>query len=359
MPCKIGSLAATVYFVIVAAWLRPTEGVADRLISREDRAARLQTRFHRPSDELTRALNAAARVLSGSRSAAGAIPRIARMDGECFPSKEQMQSCYKTCSTFQCADDACTTQTTTCGDAGCCRTAVANGTRLVMTECYKGCCFAVDHAMNFVAPTPCVNGQKGGLSRAAAQTSKKNCFPAAANVELESGMARRMDELRVGDKVKVAPGVFSDVFMFTHKLREASADFVVISTESGHTVRLTAGHYIHANGALVPAGIIKVGDKLTLSSGAGSAVVSLSWTVEAGLFNPQTLHGDIVVDGIVASTYTTAVPAPVGHAWLAPLRSMYNRFGMVTRAFENGADGFSGAAHDLLKPLGRAAAHLI
>jgi hypothetical protein len=359
MPSKIGRLAATLSLVILTAWLSTAEGVADRQLSREDHAARLQTRFHRPSDELTRVLNAAARVRSGGRSAAaGAIPRVARVEDVCFPTKEQVQTCYKSCSTLRCADDACTTQTATCGDPGCCRTAESNGTEVVTTECYKGCCFAVDRALNFVAPSPCVNGQKGGTSRVA-QASKKNCFPGAANVELESGMARRMDELRVGDKVKVAPGAFSGVFMFTHKLREASGDFVVISTESGHSVRLTAGHYIHANGVLVPAGIIKVGDKLTLSSGAGSAVVSLSWTVEAGLFNPQTLHGDIVVDGIVASTYTTAVPPSVGHVWLAPLRSLYSSFGVVTRAFENGADGFPGAVHDLLRPLGRAAAQLI
>jgi hypothetical protein len=42
--------------------------------------------------------------------------------------------------------------------------------------------------------------------------------PGGALVDLESGVTQRMDRLQVGDRVKVAPGIFSDVFMFTHKL---------------------------------------------------------------------------------------------------------------------------------------------
>ena len=42
-----------------------------------------------------------------------------------------------------------------------------------------------------------------------------------------------------------------------------------------------------------------------------------------GLYNPLTLAGDIVVDGILASTYTKAVTPKMAHAALAPLRMMY------------------------------------
>lgn len=40
-------------------------------------------------------------------------------------------------------------------------------------------------------------------------------------------------------------------------------------------------------------------------------------------FNPQTLDGDILVDGIVTSTYTTAVAPRVARAVLSPLRLLY------------------------------------
>ncbi len=41
---------------------------------------------------------------------------------------------------------------------------------------------------------------------------------------------------------------------------------------------------------------------------------------ERGLYNPQTAAGDIVVDGFVASTYTTFASPRAAHALLAPLR---------------------------------------
>jgi hypothetical protein len=170
------------------------------------------------------------------------------------------------------------------------------------------------------------------------KNSSSNCFAGHALVELESGLHRRMDQLLVGDRVKVAENTFSDVFMFTHKLHDAVAMFVVIDTASGHSISLTPGHYIYVNGVLTSAASVKIGDELELSTGARSTVVSVSETVQTGLFNPQTLHGDIAVNGIVASTYTTAVSPVLGHAWLTPLRMVYCALGSTTGLLENGAE---------------------
>jgi Hint module len=152
-------------------------------------------------------------------------------------------------------------------------------------------------------------------------------------------MRLRMDELRLGDRVSVAKDAFSDVFLFTHKIQRATAAFVFIRTTSDHSISMTPGHYIYANGtSLVPAASVQVGDKLTLASGAFSEVVSISAAVHAGVYNPQTLHGDIIVDGIVASTYTTAVSPVLGHASLSPLRALYSTLGMTTGLLNDGAD---------------------
>jgi Hint module len=148
-----------------------------------------------------------------------------------------------------------------------------------------------------------------------------------------------MDELRVGQRVRVAKDTFSDVFLFTHKLDRAAATFVSILTASGHSLSLTPGHYIYVNGATpLPAALVQVGDELTLASGVLSAVVFVSEVVHAGIYNPQTLHGDIVVDGIVASTYTTAVSPVLGHASLSPLRALYSALGLTTSLLNGGAD---------------------
>jgi Hint module len=148
-----------------------------------------------------------------------------------------------------------------------------------------------------------------------------------------------MDELRVGYRVRVSKDAFSDVFLFTHKLKPDTAPFLLIRTASGHSISMTPGHYLYINDAsLVPAASVQIGHELTLASGVRSAVVSVTETVHPGLYNPQTLHGDIVVDGIVASTYTTAVSPILGHASLSPLRALYSALGLTTSIFNGGAD---------------------
>jgi hypothetical protein len=83
------------------------------------------------------------------------------------------------------------------------------------------------------------------------------------------------------------------------------------------------GHYLYVNGELQTAGSVKVGDMLTLANGDKSAVTEVSSQWAPGLYNPHTLTGDIVVDGILTSTYTDAVSPTLAHALLAPLRQMY------------------------------------
>jgi Hint module len=151
-------------------------------------------------------------------------------------------------------------------------------------------------------------------------------------------MVKRMDEVVVGDRVMVSPDEFSEVFMFTHKVATGSFSFLSITTEFGSTIALSEGHYIYANGVLVPASDVRVGDVVQLASGDISAVSDVSRKLSAGLYNPQTLHGDIMVSGIRASTYTTAVEPRLAHSGLAPLRTVYRLLGLSTSLFDMGAD---------------------
>jgi hypothetical protein len=83
---------------------------------------------------------------------------------------------------------------------------------------------------------------------------------------------------------------------------------------------------------------VKVGNLLRLSCGRTSVVEHVEVEVGTGLYNPQTLHGDIVVSGIVASTYTAAVEPSTAHVLLAPLRSLFVEFCASTFVLEQGAD---------------------
>jgi hypothetical protein len=182
-------------------------------------------------------------------------------------------------------------------------------------------------AVDFGGPVQCQLAKKRGKGGASSDGGN-SCFPAHAEAQLEDGNTKRMDELAVGDRVLVAPGEFSPIFMFTHKLRDETAHrrFLRFSTASGHSLTVTEGHYIPTSGRLQPADAVRVGDRLTLGTGEITAVVAVDTVRAKGLFNPQTLHGEIVVDGVVASTYTTAVAPAAAHALLAPLRAMFRAF---------------------------------
>jgi Hint module len=186
------------------------------------------------------------------------------------------------------------------------------------------------------------NGSPGAPPVANPAPKQGSCFGAAALVELESGAPKRMDQLAVGDRVKVGLNRYSDIFMFTHKVPAVRNDFVVIRTASGHAITLTPGHFIYLNNALADSATAKVGDKVFLGNGAQTVVSSVGRTVEAGLYNPQTIHGDIVVNGVLASTYTTAVTPSIGHALLLPLRALYCAFRVRVPFFENGASSLAG-----------------
>lgn len=157
-----------------------------------------------------------------------------------------------------------------------------------------------------------------------------SCFPASATVELEDGTKRAMSDLRLGDAVRTKHSALSQIFFFSHRTA-ADGDaypYVELFASSGAKVTLSPGHYVHANGRLLAASAVRVGDSLTLANGSESAVVRVRRVLRQGKFAPHTLHGDIVVDGVLVSTYTTAVHPRLAHSvLLAPLRWLY-RIGM-------------------------------
>jgi hypothetical protein len=321
----------------------------------------------------------------GTRSSLQYLQRQAT--STCIPEVGDLENCLGSCEKPTCSGSGCNVINISCTLPGCCASATKSGDRTVITVCYNGCCIAVDEDRNIASGSPCTPSSKtaaatpgtsastsapprnGGTASGAApsksptatspnaspvpgsnvspvmspaastsKVSSSSCFAGHALVELESGMHRRMDQLLIGDRVKVAQRTFSDVFMFTHKLHNVVATFVVIRTASGHSISLTPGHYIYVNGVLTPAASVKIGDEFELSTGGRTIVVSVSEAAQTGLFNPQTLHGDIFVNGILASTYTTAISPVIGHAWLTPLRMLYSALGSTTGLLENGAE---------------------
>jgi len=149
------------------------------------------------------------------------------------------------------------------------------------------------------------------------------CFPGDAEVLLSSGKTVTMADLQVGDAVLVSGGRFSPVYVFTHRTTTAARRYVRLTASSGAAVTVTASHYVHTPAGLVAAGAVAVGDDLVLADGSPSRVVAVDTVTSSGLYNPQTIAGDIVVGGLKVSTYTTAVDPTVASAALAPLRGLW------------------------------------
>lgn len=151
---------------------------------------------------------------------------------------------------------------------------------------------------------------------------KAACFPAKATIALSNGETKSMDQLRLGDKVHVGNGEYSEVFYFSTEETESTSKFIRISIKTT-SLELTPGHYLYANDKLVQAKHVKVGDEVIMSDGSKAPVVHIDSVWGQGLYNPHTMSGDVVVDGILTSTYTGAVHPKLAHALLFPLRKMY------------------------------------
>ncbi|PXF49921.1 Indian hedgehog B protein [Gracilariopsis chorda] len=180
------------------------------------------------------------------------------------------------------------------------------------------------------------NDEAQKLEEQEALKSEDKCFPGSAMVQLENGHRIPMSDVRIGHRVLVAPETFSTVFMFTHRVDNVLSEFIQIRTETGEILSLTASHYIYLDSSLVPAKYATTGQQVQLSDGRVSFITAVSTVRDSGLYNPQTLHGDIVVDNIRVSSYTDAVKPHIAHSMLAPLRAVFDRFGFYVTGLENG-----------------------
>lgn len=153
------------------------------------------------------------------------------------------------------------------------------------------------------------------------------CFPASAVVHTADGRDLPIARVAAGDSIKTDADAHSPVYLFSHRQLAGEHEFVRVEAESGHVITLSANHYLYVDGLLAAADTVRVGDVLATLDGP-SRVKRTNVVREQGLFAPHTMQGDIVVNGIKASTYTRALHPTVAHVVLAPLRVLA-RMGVV------------------------------
>lgn len=160
------------------------------------------------------------------------------------------------------------------------------------------------------------------------------CFPASATVERADGTVVAMDQLRTGDRVRVSASEFSEVFLWTHhNARHHSDRYIRLRPEGGRPLTATIVHLVPVcKGAqrecvreIVQIEEIGVGDGVWVVDGGEeriAKIVSRDRIEGQGLYNPQTMHGDVVVDGVVSTS--KYIPAQIAHSLLMPVRAFYD-----------------------------------
>lgn len=212
-----------------------------------------------------------------------------------------------------------------CGSSGCSGCNAGN--------CYSPCsgagCYC-NQGYCSCTSLPCESHPNGGTNPNTAGTPisrKSACLHGDGKVVLKSGMEKSVRDLLVGDTVLVGQGTYSRVFLFTHRDENESAVFIRIKASDernrSFTVTVTTMHYLYTDRGLVQAGQVTVRDRILHANGPWISVVHVFRFKDRGIFNPQTLHGDIVVNGIRLSTFTSTIEANTAHSLLAPLRAVY------------------------------------
>uniref|UniRef100_A0A7S1TJP3 Hint domain-containing protein n=1 Tax=Compsopogon caeruleus TaxID=31354 RepID=A0A7S1TJP3_9RHOD len=167
-----------------------------------------------------------------------------------------------------------------------------------------------------------------GSPSANSSGSNSACFPGDAQVVLDDGRSIQMREIRVGNRIKTGSNRFSTVFAFTHR-QDSQRDqlYVEITAATGPRLELTPSHLIYVNDYLVPASDVKPGHSVLVTIGdrvEPTEVTSVRHVRRsAGLYNPQTQDGNILVNGFVVSCYTETVYPTIAHALLLPARLVH------------------------------------
>ena len=240
--------------------------------------------------------------------------------------------------------------------------------------------------VNIVSSTCCAAGQTchqvcGGRDGCSGYCASPGCFPADATVTTESGATKAMTEVRLGDRLLTArpDGTlgYEEVYLNAHRDAQTAAAYVVLDLASGRTLRLTPRHFIPvatdpaaswSQSVTKGADEVQAGDYVWSRTDDGSMaldrVVTAATRVAVGAFNPLTMNGTIVVDGVVASAHSDwfldgLVPAQaqarVYQAVLAPVRLAYRALGPARMTAITEEWGVVDAVREATVPGGRAA----
>ena len=175
---------------------------------------------------------------------------------------------------------------------------------------------------------------------------QSSCFPSDTQVHIEGGGTKQMQHVRVGDRVLTSNGLYSDVYVLSHEEPNVSLEYIHIRLDSNNTIEASSGHFIPVSPDCrglthhLRASAIQEGMCLVVPQEGFVRVGEVSRVIKRGMFSPFTLTGDIVVNGVVASSHSewfldgladkfglTHLLPNIYQAVLAPARGLYHLIG--------------------------------
>ncbi|XP_020280358.1 sonic hedgehog protein A [Pseudomyrmex gracilis] len=163
------------------------------------------------------------------------------------------------------------------------------------------------------------------------------CFPGRSIITTEDGSRKRLDEVRLGERIAAVDSrgdvVYSEVIAFLDRSPSEKRQFIRLTTKSGRVLTLTPAHLVPVEGrSSVFAKMVQIGDKILVSDATTSlrnsvdnrlrwdTVVETKLVLEEGVFAPLTTEGTLLVDDVVASCYAVVDSQTVAHYSFLPLR---------------------------------------
>lgn len=145
------------------------------------------------------------------------------------------------------------------------------------------------------------DGQEGGDGVVTTAPSSKNsqCFSRFNDVEVQGQGMTPMDAIKVGDFVRTGEVDFSRVFSLAHIDHDVETDFLQIYADGlQKPLEITGMHMLFSSEKAVRADEVSVGDML-----GANKVTEIKTIKRTGVYAPITESGEIVVNGIRASSY--------------------------------------------------------
>lgn len=157
---------------------------------------------------------------------------------------------------------------------------------------------------------------------------------------MAAGVQKPMSCLRPGEKVlalsRSGDIVLSRVLLFLHRDVESRSSFLIFGTGNGKQLSLTPNHLIFVASSLkmlhheyhaIFAKRVRIGDYILTTGGhrgiQPSRVVSVSLEERIGVYAPLTEHGNLFVDGVMASNYASVEDHRLAHWAFWPFRLLF------------------------------------